>query len=735
MKTLCLLVAALAVSSCADPVADFYTRVLPKGRASDFAVSLDESMEAGSFKVAAGKTSSGAISIVAADTTGATAGLGWYLTNIAKVQLRTWSGDNHALPTPLPPVQEDATVTRRHKWGYYQNVCTVSYTMVWWQWADWERELDWMALNGVNLPLAFTGQEYVWQKTFQEFGLTDEDLLPFFSGPAFYAWQRMGNLKGWGGPLPQLFIDAQAQLQKQILGRIGQLGMTPVLPAFAGHVPEALVKKMPSLNVTRSADWNGFNLTYGSVFYLEPSDPMFVTIGKTFIQKQREAYNTKSVFFNADQFNEMDPRSGDLGYLEKAGHSMIASMQAAEPNAVWVMQGWLFVNAEGFWSNARVKAYLSGVPNANMLILDLYSELRPQFTRLDAYYGKPFVWNMLHNFGGNTGLYGQMDDVNTQPQNEAVLSSTNITGYGLTMEGTRQNYVMYELMLQNIFRTEKHANMTEWVYAYARRRYGVSSPDVEAAWELLRTTVYSGTKALNFMGVTKSIAMLRPSLNLVRGGFMPTKVFYDPAIVVHAAKLLTAEGQKTPQLAQSETFTNDLVDVTRQALSNHLYFLNANHTAAYKAGDAAKVKAVGGEILSVLADLDTILGTSQFFLLGTWIANARAWGNGDATQAAYYEWNARNQLTLWGPKGEIHDYAGKEWSGLVSDFYTPRWTLFTSRVYEASAAGKAFDQSAFDTECIAQEQAWQHKTTPVFPATPTGNTVTEAARILAKYFS
>ena len=41
---------------------------------------------------------------------------------------------------------------------YHQNVCTPGYSYVWWQWADWERHIDWMALNGVTLPLAFTAQ-------------------------------------------------------------------------------------------------------------------------------------------------------------------------------------------------------------------------------------------------------------------------------------------------------------------------------------------------------------------------------------------------------------------------------------------------------------------------------------------------------------------------------------------------------------------------------------------------
>ena len=53
---------------------------------------------------------------------------------------------------------------------------------------------------------------------------------------------RMGNIRGWGGPLPQMWITNQLILQHRILQRMRSLGMTPVLGAFAGHVPAAITK-------------------------------------------------------------------------------------------------------------------------------------------------------------------------------------------------------------------------------------------------------------------------------------------------------------------------------------------------------------------------------------------------------------------------------------------------------------------------------------------------------------
>ena len=53
----------------------------------------------------------------------------------------------------------NATLEANDLFRYYQNVCTAGYSFVWWQWSDWETHIDWMALNGINLPLAFSGQE------------------------------------------------------------------------------------------------------------------------------------------------------------------------------------------------------------------------------------------------------------------------------------------------------------------------------------------------------------------------------------------------------------------------------------------------------------------------------------------------------------------------------------------------------------------------------------------------
>lgn len=106
-------------------------------------------------------------------------------------------------------------------WRYHFNTVTFGYTTAFWDFEKWELLLDWLALRGVNLPLAWNGYEAILIDVFHEFGLSDEEIFDFLSGPAFLPWNRFGNIQSsWGGPLPMQWVTDQFNLQKnQILPR------------------------------------------------------------------------------------------------------------------------------------------------------------------------------------------------------------------------------------------------------------------------------------------------------------------------------------------------------------------------------------------------------------------------------------------------------------------------------------------------------------------------------------
>ena len=228
-----------------------------------------------------------------------------------------------------------------------------------------------MALNGLNLILSFTGQEYVWQKFYTSLNLTDTEIKSFFSGPAFLAWQRMGNIHGWGGPLDDGWIQGQADLQKNIVDSVREFGMINVLPGFAGHVPAALKRVYPNANLTRTADWGNFNATYSEDYLLEPTDPLFQQLGEMYYKMLIAEYGNDHVF-NADTYNEMDPSSTDLNFLAETNKAIYSTMAAVDKEAVFLMQGWLFHSGGPSYSLPLPPSLPSSLPPPSLLPPSLF---------------------------------------------------------------------------------------------------------------------------------------------------------------------------------------------------------------------------------------------------------------------------------------------------------------------------------------------------------------------------
>ncbi len=161
--------------------------------------------------------------------------LNWYLKYDCHCAT-SWCGDNLNLPNPLPKLEKKIRIVSPYPDRVAFNFCTFSYTMAFWDWDRWQREIDWMAMRGINMPLAITGHEAVWQAVLRKYNFSEDEIHEFLCGPAFFAWQWMANLQGWGGPLPQSWIDSHVKLGQQILARERELGMTPILPGFTGSV-------------------------------------------------------------------------------------------------------------------------------------------------------------------------------------------------------------------------------------------------------------------------------------------------------------------------------------------------------------------------------------------------------------------------------------------------------------------------------------------------------------------
>lgn len=636
-------------------------------------------------------------------------GLNWYLKHYCRCHF-SWCGEQLSLPDPLPPVEPRV---RRASWArhrYFLNYCCFGYSLPWYDWEQWERLIDWMALNGVNMPLSVTGQEAVWQAVCRRLGMSEQEITDFLAGPPYLPFQWMGCLDGWGGPLPADWIAEHEALGKKILARQRELGMTPVLQGFTGHVPQAVKRLYPDAKLYRIRwiDWE--------TSLLDPLDPRFEKIAALWMEEQQERFGT-SHLYAADTFIEMEPPSGDTQDLANLSRAIYAGMARHDPQAVWVLQTWIFLNQQKFWTQPRIEAFLGAVRDDQMLCLDLACENRPQWSRTEAFCGKPWLWCNIQNYGCTVSLGGSLKGIAEDlPAARKDPLGTELVGLGFVNEGNDYNPVVYDLMFEMAWRDEP-VDLDAWIADYATYRYGQANSDAQRAWQRLLTTVYEGPHR------TRSVIDCVPTLAGRRGG--PS---YSNLALARAWKSLLAAAD---ELGDVDAYQFDLVNLTRQVLTNHAGELHGAIIKAQKAGDAEAFDRAAGRFLTLIRDLDELLGTRGEFLLGKWIADARRWGETDVEKAKM-EWNARRVITLWGGGTAINDYARKEWSGMLSTFYLKRWEPYLAEHLQALKNGQAVDEEASYARLREWMLAWSDPQ-PALPATPSGDSVALARNLYDRY--
>ena len=647
-------------------------------------------------------------------------GINWYLKYSVGVHL-TWNSMHATLPATLPLVQGVERHTTDIKHRYYLNYCTLSYSMAFWDWKRWEQELDWMALHGINLCLDIVGTDVVWRNVLLKLGYSKDEANQFIAGPGFQAWWLMNNLEGWGGPNSDNWYKQRERLQKQIMKRMKELGINVCLPGYSGMVPHDAKQRL-GLDVADPGKWND----YKRPAFLLPTDKRFAEIAAIYYKEMQKLYG-KADYYSMDPFHEGgNPRGVDLG---KAGEAIMAAMKAANPKAVWVAQA---------WGACPYPAMIKHLKNGDMLVLDLYSETRPQWgdpestwLRKEGFNGHDWAFCMLLNFGGNVGLYGKLQHVIDEyyKARQSKFAST-LKGVGLTMEGIENNPIMYELVSELPWRENKFG-WQEWLNSYVEARYGnINNTKVHDAWMLLARSVYGASDKVLEQGCHESVLCARPALDVYQvSSWSEMEEFYNPDDVIRAAQLMV---EASYEVKANANFRYDLIDITRQAIAEQARYVYHEIVAAYKAKDRKMFDYTTKRFLDILLQQDRMLSSMPDFMVGGWIRSARNLGT-NAQESDHYEWNARVQITTWGnrnaaEKGGLREYAHKEWNGVLADFYYPRWKAY----FEALAA--TFDGKPMkNIDFYAMDEAWTLKHN-AYPYEAQGDAVEFAQKAFEEVF-
>ena len=699
--------AAAAASFDVRPAAGVLARLLP-GHAGQLELAALES--AGGRERFRISSREGRVLIEGSTPSALLFGANWYLKYVAHLHLSS-DGEQLGAPGALPLPDAAIEIETPYAWRYALNENVDGYTSPYWDWPRWQREIDLLALAGVNALLIERGTDSVLYRTFSDFGYSDREIRAWITQPAHQNWQLMGNLCCFDGPISRQLLEKRAASAQQIVTRLRELGITPVLPGFYGIVPGDFRRRFPQAHVIAQGEWAGFTRPD----WLDPRDPLFARLAAAFYRHQRELFGDSRVY-DMEVFQE----GGDPGDVPvpAAARAVQDALLAAHPGASWMMLAWQ--------GNPR-QDLLSGVDRARLLVIDIDHDRVPRDDRQKDFQDAPFLFGGIWEFGGRTTLGASLANITTRLQLMARANS-NMAGTAVFTEGMDTNPFALDLFSEMAWR-DAPLDISRWTRDYAQRRYGSADPHAAAAWQVLIDTAYGiRIDEVPFNSerdaAQESLFDAQPSLTANRASnWSPEAMRYDAQ---DFKRVLPELLRATPKLRNS---AYDLVDVARQTLANESRALLPQIRAAYDSRERARFAALTARWLELMDLEEQLLASHRAFLLGTWLAFVRPWA-ASPQERARLEYDARSILTTWGDRkasddARLHDYGNRDWAGLVHDYYRARWARYFHALDDELRTG----HPAAPIDWFAMGEAW-NRGPQRYPQRPRGDPRALAQRVV-----
>ncbi|GGU10200.1 alpha-N-acetylglucosaminidase [Streptomyces violascens] len=632
-----------------------------------------------------------------------------YLRQVAHAHI-SWAGEQTRLPDRLPavpePIERTANVTHR----FVFNDTNDGYTGTYHDWTYWERELDVLALHGYNEVLVYLGADSVYHRTFLQHGYADAELRSWIPGPSHQPWWLLQNMSGFGGPVSGQLMDQRAKLAARIVNRLRELGMTPVLPGYFGTVPPSFATRNPGAHVVPQGTWVGFNRPD----WLDPRSDHFARIAATFYRVQTELLGATSMY-KMDLLHE-GGTPGDVP-IGPAAKAVEKALRTAHPGAIWNLLG---------WQENPHREIIEAVDKTKLFIVDGLSDRFPSVTdREQSWEGAPYAFGSIWNFGGHTAMGANTPDWASLYESWRTKPDSALDGIALMPEGADNNPAAFALF-SDLPWTDGPLDLETWFGQWPTYRYGAADSHAAQAWDVLRRTAYGTTREDSWSEGADGLFGARPSLTVKSAAsWSPQQLRYDADEFDAALPALLAVA---PPLRSTTAYRYDLMDVTRQTLSNRSRVLLPQIREAYESKNKERFDGLTGEWFRCLALLERVVATDRGHLLGRWVADARSWG-ATASEKDQLAYDAVSLLTVWGPRGAangggLRDYANREWSGLVGGLYTLRWRTYFATLSTSLTTGRP----PTPVDWYALEDKWV-RTHPGYEVSPAGDVVGVAGEV------
>ncbi|MFG2865521.1 alpha-N-acetylglucosaminidase [Streptomyces sioyaensis] len=639
-------------------------------------------------------------------------GVHWYLKYTCRAHL-SWAGDQVELPGRLPapasPVERGTALPHR----FALNDTHDGYTAPYADWPRWERMIDVLALHGVNEVLVTPGAEAVYHRLLTGFGYSDAEARAWIPAPSHQPWWLLQNMSGYGGPTSSELIAKRAELGRRITGRLRELGMHPVLPGYFGTVPGGFAARNPGARTVPQGTWSGL----ARPDWLDPRTEVFAKAAAAFYRHQEQLLGPAD-HFKMDLLHEGGD-SGDVP-VPDAARAVEKALRTARPGATWVILG---------WQNNPRRDLLDAVDHDRMLIVDGLSDLETVTDRERDWGGVPYAFGSIPNFGGRTTIGAKTHVWAERFPAWRDKPGSRLAGTAYMPEAAERDPAAFELFSELAWR-ERPVDRAAWFDGYADLRYGARDKGARAAFAALGTSAYEISSKDG--RPHDSVFAARPDLAARSGTVYATHTpAFDPAAFDTAfAALLTVR----PALRGSDAYRRDLTDTARQALANRSWQLIGQLQDAYRRKDRATFRALSGLWLHLMRLSEDVTGAHRQFLLGPWLADARAMASGPEEEARL-EHSARALLTTWADRatadgGSLANYANRDWHGLIGEVHLPQWQAYLGELADALAA----DRPPKPFDWYAREEPWTHERTthPLHPTTEAYRTAQRVHDTLAK---
>jgi len=555
-----------------------------------------------------------------------------------------WDGEHvpHVTDWRLPEVN----IREEPRFRIRQNLqgCAFGYSTPYWGWAEWKAEIDWTVkhkFNAVMLP--WPSLEYeVWRQLGVE-------LSP-----------------------PSEHDRGRRDLIRRVASYARRLGVRCILPGFGGGVPPQFVAQHPEARLV-DVKWG----ESAAVPHLFPSDPWFRRVGEAFVREEAAVYGTDHLY-NIDPYAETRPGANaeEQAAIKPAfAENVVAYLKAADPQAIWYASGWAFLD-EGFWPKEAVSAFLSRIPADSFYVNDIWGEANPVYQRLSYFDRHDWGFSVLHSFGGDDHLHGDVHALVERVQEVAAdPRADRCVAFYINPEIIHYNVLYFELAAR-LGWAPQDVDVGRFPNEYVGLRYGRDAPSsAREAVRALAAGVYGRSPG------HEPAWQHRPAA----GALQPADLWVHENLaddLRRAAELLLRDRAR---MLSNPLYGRDCVDVVRQYAAEVFNRLHGRAIAAFAAGNRGDLLSYTQQAERVMALVEGLLATRPEYRVQTILQTAlTAPGATPALERGIKD----DMLTFAKSLSWLIDYQSKDMQELLAGYYGPRVRAFYQELRSRAERGE-----------------------------------------------